>query len=71
MDSLTPEAAQSLCREFNKLYPVGSTVVLIKDMGEVVSTRIKWPAEVTLNGPMVGLECSPGKWLLSRVIPQC
>jgi hypothetical protein len=67
--NMLPEAAESLVKQFNRLYPVGSPVYLIKDLGEVKQTTIKWPAEVTVNGPMVGLSGMAGKWRLDRVIP--
>ena len=64
------ETAESLVEQFNRLYPVGSPVLLIKDLGEVIETTVKWPAEVTTNGPMIGLSGLAGKWLLDRVIPK-
>lgn len=64
------EAAESLVERFNRLYPANSPVLLIKDLGEVVETTVKWPAEVTVNGPMIGLSGLAGKWLLNRVIPK-
>lgn len=64
------EAAESLVKQFNRIYPVGSPVLLIKDLGEVIETTVKWPAEVTTNGPMIGLSGLAGKWLLDRVIPK-
>lgn len=69
MTDLTPEAAKSICDTFNTHYPVGSRVLLVKDMGEVVETEVKWPVGTSVNGPVVGLACSSGSWLLSRVIP--
>jgi len=63
------EAAAALCEQFNRVCPVGTPVLLIKDLGEVVETKVKFSAGLTVNGPMVGLECTAGGWQLSRVIP--
>ena len=69
MMKMTKECAQSICDQFNKRYPTGTLVVLIKDLGEVEHTTTKWPAEVSVNGPVIGLNCPGGKWLLERIIP--
>jgi hypothetical protein len=66
---MTEETAVALVKQFNKVYPVGHAVYLIKDLGEVVETTIKWPTGLSVNGPVIGLSCCGGNWLLDRVIP--
>ncbi len=63
------EAATAMVEQFNRVCPVGTPVLLIKDLGDVVETKVRFSAGLTINGPMVGLECTSGGWQLSRVIP--
>lgn len=64
------EVMQSKIEVFNQKHPVGSPVIVIKDLGEKMKTRVKFPAEI-LNGhtPVVWLEGISGCYLLNRVIP--
>ena len=60
---------QSKCDVFNKLHPVGSPVTVIKDLGEKVETKVKYPAQI-LSGhtAVVWLHGISGCYLLDRVI---
>ena len=63
------EVMQSKVDAFNRRNPVGTTVTVIKDLGEKFETKVKFPAEV-LSGhtPVVWLEGISGCYLLDRVI---
>ena len=63
------EVMESKVRAFNRRNPVGKTVTVIKDLGEEIETRVKYPAEV-LSGhtPVVWLDGISGAYLLDRVI---
>lgn len=63
------EVMQNKVDEFNKRNPVGTEVTFIKDLGQKVKTKVKYPAEV-LSGhtPVVWLEGISGCHLLDRVI---
>ncbi len=63
------EVMQRLVDAFNKKNPVGTSVTVVKDRGEKVETRVKYPAEV-LSGhtPVVWLEGISGCYCLDRVI---
>ncbi len=63
------EVMESKIKAFNKKNPVGSTVTVVKDMGEEVETKVKYPAEI-LSGhtPVVWLEGISGCYDLDRVI---
>ncbi len=67
--TMLPEASESICREFNKLYPVGTPVLLIKDLGEVVETITKWPAEDRYGLATIGVKSEAAFWRLDRIIP--
>lgn len=63
------EVMQSIVEAFNKRNPPGTVVMMVKDLGQQVETRVRYPAEV-LSGhtPVVWLEGVTGCYLLSRVI---
>ena len=63
------EVMQSKVDAFNKRNPVGSSVTVVKDLGEQVETKVKYQAEV-LSGhtPVVWLEGISGCYCLDRVI---
>ena len=62
------EIMQSKVDAFNKRAPVGTNVIVVKDLGEQVETKVRYPAEV-LSGhtPVVWLEGISGCYLLNRV----
>ena len=62
------EVMQDKVNAFNKRHPVGTEVILVKDLGEIVETEVRFPAEV-LSGhtPVVWLKGISGCYLLSRV----
>lgn len=62
------EVMQSKCDAFNKMHPVGSKVIVVKDFGEQIETTVKYPAEI-LSGhtPVVWLDGISGAYLLDRV----
>jgi hypothetical protein len=63
------EVMKSKVEVFNEKHPVGSTVVVVKDLGERIKTKVRSPAEI-LSGhtAVVWLEGITGCYLLNRVI---
>lgn len=63
------EVMQSKVDAFNKRNPIGTNVTVVKDLGEKVETKVRYPAEI-LSGhtPVVWLEGFPGCYLLDRVV---
>lgn len=61
---------QKQCDAWNKKYPVGTPVVLLKDGGENISTVTRSQAEI-LSGhsAVIWLEGVSGCYLLERVTP--
>jgi len=66
---MTQESMQGRCDVFNEKNPIGSKVTVIKDFGEKVETKVKYPAQI-LSGhtAVVWLEGISGCYDLSRVI---
>ncbi|KKL78116.1 hypothetical protein LCGC14_2028000, partial [marine sediment metagenome] len=60
---------KSKVEAFNKRNPVGTSVTVIKDLGEPIETKVRYPAEI-LSGhtPVVWLVDISGCYLLDRVI---
>ena len=60
---------QSKCDAFNEKNPVGSSVTVIKDLGERVETKVRYPAQI-LSGhtAVVWLEDISGCYDLDRVV---
>ena len=60
---------EKLCESFNQLYPVGSKVVYVDDLGQHIETTVKYPARV-LSGhaPVVWLNGVSDCYDLRRVI---
>lgn len=60
---------QSKVDAFNERNPVGSSVTVVKDLGEKVETEVKYPAQI-LSGhtPVVWLKGISGCYALDRVI---
>lgn len=55
---------------FNNWYPVGSLVTVIKDLGERLETKVRFPALVLgEHTAVVWVEGIAGAYALSRVIP--
>lgn len=63
------EVMQSKVDAFNKRNPVGTSVTVVKDLGEQIETTVKHPAEV-LSGhtPVVWLDGISGCYCLDRVV---
>ena len=63
------EVMQSKVDIFNLKHPVGSLVTVIKDFGEKIETKVRYPAQI-LSGhtAVVWLEGISGCYLLNRVI---
>ena len=63
------EIMESRVSVFNRKHPVGSFVTVIKDLGELFETEVKFPAEI-LSGhtAVVWLEGINGCYCLDRVI---
>ena len=63
------EVMESKVAAFNKRNPVGTSVTVIKDLGEQVETKVKYPAQV-LSGhtPVVWVDGISGCYLLDRVL---
>lgn len=63
------EVMQSKCDAFNKRNPVGTSVTVVKDLGDQIETTVKYPAQI-LSGhtPVVWLEDISGCYLLDRVV---
>jgi len=63
------EVMQSKCDAFNLRNPVGSSVTVVKDLGERIETKVKYPAQI-LSGhtAVVWLEGISGCYDLDRVI---
>lgn len=63
------EVMESMVDAFNERNPPGTIVTMIKDLGQKVKTKVRYPAEI-LSGhtPVVWLEGVTGCYLLSRVI---
>ena len=60
---------QGVCDVFNEKHPVGSSVTVIKDLGERVETSVKYPAEIMGgHSPVVWLKGISGAHALDRVI---
>ena len=60
---------QSLCDIFNEKHPIGSSVTVVRDLGEKIKTTVKYPAQI-LSGhtAVVWLNDISGCYLLNRVI---
>lgn len=61
---------QELCTEiriFNVRYPVGSLVMVEKDDGSKVTTRVRYPAKIVGDSPVVWLEDILGCYKMDRV----
>lgn len=61
---------QELCTEiriFNVRYPVGSLVIVNKDDGSKVTTRVRYPAKIVGDSPAVWLEDILGCYKMDRV----
>jgi len=69
MMSESIEVMQSKVDIFNLKHPIGSSVTVIKDLGEKVETKIRYPAQI-LSGhtAVVWLEGIRGCYLLNRVM---
>jgi hypothetical protein len=65
---LSDEVQKLLCNRFNKLYPVGAPVLLVKDSGMIVRTTIQGPAVPRPYYPEILLR-NHGICELYRVIP--
>jgi hypothetical protein len=63
------EVMQSKCDVFNERYPVGSTVTVVKDLGEKFETTVKRSAQI-LGGhtAVVWVDGISGCYLLDRVV---
>ena len=63
------EVMESKVKIFNAQWPVGSLVTVIKDFGECVETKIRFPAQV-LSGhtAVIWLENISGAYVLNRVV---
>ena len=63
------EVMQGKCDAFNKRNPIGSPVTVIKDLGEQVETKVRFPAQI-LSGhtAVVWLEDISGCYDLNRVV---
>lgn len=65
----SPEVMQGKVDAFNKRNPVGTSVTVVKDLGEKFETRVKWPAEIMSgHSAVVWLEGISGCYMLDRVI---
>mgnify|MGYP001338012467 CR=1 FL=1 len=62
------EVMQSKCDAFNKRNPVGTPVTVIKDLGEKIETKVKYPAQVSGHIAVVWLEGISGCYDLNRVV---
>ncbi|NIP51475.1 MAG: hypothetical protein GWN94_10540 [Phycisphaerae bacterium] len=57
------------CNAFNELHPVGSQVVYINDLGEIIKTKVKAEAQILCgHTPIVFLDGVRGGYALDRVI---
>lgn len=63
------EVMESKIKVFNEKHPVGSVVTVIKDLGERVETKVRFPAEI-LSGytAVVWLNGIRGCYCLNRVM---
>ena len=63
------EVMQSKVDVFNEKHPVGSSVTVVKDLGEKIETTVRHPAEI-LSGhtPVVWLKGISGCYKLDRVV---
>ena len=63
------EVMKSKIKIFNQLHPVGSVVTVIKDLGECIETKVRFPAEI-LSGhtAVVWLDGIRGCYCLNRVV---
>jgi hypothetical protein len=54
---------------FNKKHPVGASVVVVKDAGEKIETKVRYPAEI-MGGhtAVVWLNGISGAYALNRVV---
>ena len=66
----TDYAATSLCEVWNRLYPEGTPVMVIRDMGEILETTTRSMAWLIPSGSvLVSVKGIAGGYCLSRVIP--
>lgn len=63
------EVMKSKIKVFNEKHPVGSAVIVVKDFGENVNTKVRCPAEI-LGGhtAVVWLDNISGAYSLDRVM---
>lgn len=56
--------------EWNALYPVGTSVIVVKDMGEMLETTTRSEAfDCNAGYPVIFLDAIRGYYLLDRVAP--
>lgn len=62
------EVMQGKVDAFNERHPVGSSVVVVNDLGVKTETTVKYPASI-LGGhtPVAWLDCFTGCYRLDRV----
>lgn len=60
---------ESKVEPFNKKHPVGTSVVVVKDAGEKIETKVRCPAEI-MGGhtAVVWLDNISGAYALNRVV---
>lgn len=67
-DSL--EVLKGKVAAFNERYPVGSSVTVIKDRGELFETKIRFQAEVLgEHTAVIWVEGISGAYMLDRIVP--
>ena len=66
----TEAAATALCEAWNRLYPEGTPVMVVRDKGDVLETTTRSVAWLTPSGSvLVQAKGIAGGYSLSRVIP--
>ena len=60
---------QGKIKAFNEIHPVGTSVIVIKDNGELLKTKVRHPAEI-MGGhtAVVWLNDISGAYSLNRII---
>ena len=63
------EVMESKIKIFNEKHPVGSAVTVIKDLGEQIGTKVRFPAEIlSAHTAVVWLDGISGCYCLNRVV---
>ncbi len=67
--SMTPEATRSFIECFNNNHPVGTQIIVIKNLGEQFQTKTRSPAQIANEVlPVIFVDGISGYYDLTRII---